>query len=69
MGDARMTDSFQNFEEALAATRDRNEHDRTRYLKLYDIDLWDPKHYDLIIDTSEKSPQEVADLIISKLKR
>ena len=69
MGDARMTDSFQNFEEALAATRDRNEHDRARYLKLYNIDLWDPKHYDLIIDTSEKSPQEVADLIISKLKR
>lgn len=67
MGDDRATDSFKSFEEALAATKHRNEHDRNRYLKLYNIDLWDPKHYDLIIDTSEKSPHEVLEIILSKL--
>ena len=67
--DNRTTDAYSSFEEALAITKGRNHDDQVRYLKLYNIDLWDHNHYDLVIDTSKKSPQEVADLIISRLKK
>lgn len=69
MGDKRVTDSFQSFEEALAATRKRNENDRTRYLKLYDIDLWDAKHYDFVINTGDKTPEEVVKLILEAFSK
>lgn len=67
--DHRTTDAYSSFEKALAITKERNLNDQARYLKLYNIDLWDHRHYDLVIDTSEKTPQEVADLIITNIKK
>ena len=41
-----------------------------RYKKLYDIDDFeDPKNYDLVVDTTELTPEEIVDLIMEKIKR
>ncbi|MEK6967254.1 MAG: (d)CMP kinase [Nanoarchaeota archaeon] len=42
----------------------RNTSDKKRYSKYYDIDPYDTKHYDLVIDTYNKSPQEIAEEIL-----
>jgi predicted cytidylate kinase len=44
--------------------------ERKRYLKLYNIDLFkliENNVFDLIIDTSYKSPEEIIDIIIKKI--
>lgn len=68
MRDKRITDSFNTFEEALIATKKRNKNDQLRYLNLYGIDLRDPKHYDFLIDTSYKTPEEVVQEILVAFK-
>ena len=50
--------------EALAANREREASERTRYLTYYDIDLSDRSLYDLVLDSTERAPQElVADIV------
>jgi cytidylate kinase len=49
----------------LQATKERNESDRNRYIKLYGIDLWDEGNYDYKISTDNKTPVEVCDDIIT----
>lgn len=66
--DKRATDSHGSLEATFKATKKRNEDDQKRYLSLYGIDLRDRNHYDLVIDTWDKTPDEVADLIISWLE-
>ena len=39
------------------------------FLSLYNVDLRDDENYDLKIDTSDKTPQEVAQLIIDTFKK
>ncbi len=62
--DQRITDEYQSSQQALEMTRQRNLGDQKRYFDLYGVDLWDPKHYDLLIDTSYKTPEEVVQEIL-----
>jgi|SRR3989344_2057766 len=43
--------------------------DKKRYMKYYGFDCYDTKHYDLVIDTTEKMPDEVVEEIVSGMKR
>lgn len=45
----------------------REKSEQFRYKKYYDIDLKDTSIYDLVINTSDKSPQEIVDLILSHI--
>ena len=63
--DNRTTDNYDSFESTLQATKERNESDRNRYIKLYWIDLWDESNYDCMISTDNKTPAEVCDDIIA----
>jgi predicted cytidylate kinase len=47
--------------------RERSE--QKRYKKYYNIDIKDTSIYDLIIDTSNKSPKEIADIIVNKIEK
>jgi predicted cytidylate kinase len=47
----------------------REKSESTRYKKYYNIDLKDTSIYDIIIDSSNKNPQETARIIINKLKK
>jgi len=42
---------------------------RERIKKKYGVDIWDKKHYDLIIDTTDKSVEEIVDTIIDEMKK
>ncbi|MDR1108330.1 MAG: cytidylate kinase family protein [Spirochaetaceae bacterium] len=56
--------------EAVAAfTEERDRQDRERYLRIYHIDNDDYSFADLIIDTDERTPSEIASLIIEKARQ
>lgn len=48
-------------------TREKSE--ATRYKKYYNIDLKDKSIYDVVIDSGSKTPEEIADIIIKKIKK
>ena len=56
-----------NFEEVAAFTAARDKKDCGRYQRIYGIDFDDYSFADLIIDTDNLSPQEIADIIIGKI--
>lgn len=45
----------------------RTESERTRYLKYYDLDYADHSHYDLVVDTSDLTVDEVVQEILDKV--
>ena len=47
---------------------DRETSEATRYKKYYSIDVHDTSIYDVIIDTSEKTPEEIMEIIIEHLE-
>lgn len=56
-------DTMQTLDEALARTQKRVENHRTRYKKHYGIDPYDSSQYDLVVNTQDRAPDEVADLV------
>ena len=54
-------------EEAKEQIEAREESERTRYWQYYSIDLLDREVYDLVLDTTELTPEQVADLILEQL--
>ena len=69
LSDKRTTDQFFSPEEALQVTRKRNQDDQNRYLSLYNIDLWDPTQYNLTIDTSKLTPEEIVEKILTEFSK
>jgi len=67
-GDFRDTEKFNSFEEARDAVAERHASDKKRYFKYYQIDCYDKKHYDLVVDTSMNQPDHSVDTIIEFLK-
>lgn len=57
-----------SFEEVLEETKSRDHRDRERYLKLYDIDNNDYDFVDLVIDTENMEPHEVASKIVAEAR-
>jgi CMP/dCMP kinase len=57
----------QSPEEALHRIRQREESERTRYLKFYGIDIAS-EPADLSVDSTQRTPDEVADAIVGFLK-
>jgi cytidylate kinase len=49
--------------EAMKETSDREECERERYLKYYDIDIKDLSVYDIVIDSSKWSAQEISEIV------
>lgn len=53
----------------LEELQKREASERKRYQKYYGIDLLDTSIYDLVIDSTEKTPEEIVSLIISFLSK
>lgn len=60
----RNEDNVNSFEEMKESLKNRIENDKQRYLKYYNVDCYDKTNYDLIIDTTNISPNEVVEKII-----
>ena len=59
-----------DFEERFKETKERDEHDRARYKRIYGIDNDEyDKIADLVIDTDSRRPEEIADLIIREAEK
>lgn len=51
----------------LAQNRHREASEAKRYREFYGFDPNDPRHYDLVIDSSDKTPEQIAELVIARL--
>jgi cytidylate kinase len=56
-------------EEVAAFTEERDKQDRERYIRIYQIDNDDYAFADLIVDTDELEPLQIADLIMAKARQ
>lgn len=64
----RDADKHATKKHAINEVKERNLNDEERYKKLYDVDLWNPNNYNLVIDTSERTPEEVLEIILEEFK-
>ena len=64
----RDTDKHATKKHAIDEVKERNSSDEARYMKLYNVDLWNPNNYNLVIDTSERTPEEVLEIILDEFK-
>ena len=60
----RIGDTYNSLQAVQEATEKRNQDDIQRYKELYNIDLSDKANFDLVVDTTGKIPQQVAEEII-----
>ncbi len=68
-GTARNEPRYKTVADAEKAIKKRMESDKRRYAKYYGIDVYDKSHYDMVIDTTNMTPEEVADRIMETLKK
>ena len=62
-------EGYSSIEEQKKALIKRFNDENERYLKLYGIKKDNYNNYDLIVDTTNKAPEEVADIIIENYKK
>ncbi len=55
-------------EEVTQAIAKRLASDQKRYKQYYVVDYLEKKNYDLVIDTTDKTPEEIVDLILKACK-
>lgn len=60
----RSTDKYESEEATIEATIARDAVQQKRYMKLYNVDLYDMSNYDLVIDTSELTPEQASKIIL-----
>ncbi|MBI2473685.1 hypothetical protein HYV70_03990 [Candidatus Uhrbacteria bacterium] len=58
---------YSSVEEVAQAIAKRLASDQKRYQQYYFIDYLDKKNYDLVIDTTDKTPEETVELILKAL--
>lgn len=59
---------YKNVQEAIQQREERKNGEIRRYKKRYDVDLTDEKNYDLLIDTSFSSIEDISDTILMGLE-
>lgn len=63
---SRIGDEYDSLEAVKEATIKRNMENIQRFKELYNVDISDISNFDLVVDTDEKTPQQVAEEIIIK---
>jgi cytidylate kinase len=69
MEPSRVQENHESLSVAKKKLLARDEGDVERYLKLYKINPFDMKHYDLVIDTSNKTVEQTLDVVLDFLKK
>ena len=67
MAAGREGESFRTLDEAITRIADRRASEKKRYFEFYGVDITDLFNYDLVIDTSYATPEQIADAILSSL--
>jgi len=55
--------------DVLAENRAREASEAKRYHEIYGFEPNDPSKYDLVIDTADKTPEQIADLVITAARK
>ena len=66
--DERSTEKFASIRDTEIALEEREKSDSRRYAKYYGIDVYDKKHYDIVVDTTGMEPNRVAESIMESIK-
>lgn len=69
MNAKRATENGKSVEELMQKAKDRQASELSRYKKLYNVDYTDEKNYDLIIDTTSMTAEQVKDKIKEFLEK
>ncbi len=64
---AQSESPYRSVQEAYDATKRRKYDDTERYQNLYHIDIYDLSIYDYVVDTTDKTPEEVIDLVYNAI--
>ncbi|MFH1174359.1 MAG: cytidylate kinase family protein [archaeon] len=67
LGRPKKEEQYATVEEAKAALERRMKSDKKRYFMYYGVDCYDPKQFDLAIDTTHLAPERVAKEILDRL--
>ena len=62
-GNNRVAEAYANVLEAKEALIHRSEQEKSRYMDKYGVDIYDLSNYNMVIDTVDKTPEEIADII------
>ena len=62
-GDNRVAEAYADEAEAKAALMNRAQQEKSRSMEKYGVDIYDMSNYNLVIDTADKTPEEIADII------
>ena len=65
----RINENYASMEEATGDIVARKESENKRYMELYGADCTDESHFDLVIDTSQITPEQVVDMITSEYEQ
>lgn len=60
--------NFKDIEEVIKLLRERKQSDDLRYRKYYNIEAYNPKNFDYVLDTSKLTEQEVFENIYAYIK-
>jgi cytidylate kinase len=58
-----------DIEEATRNIEARRNSEDERYMKYYGVHIYDMAHYDIVIDTTEKNPEEVFSEVILRIEQ
>lgn len=62
----RCSETYASIEEAVQKINERRQAEKVRYMQCYGVDILDMNNYDCVIDTTNLTPQQVADEMIKK---
>lgn len=62
------TEIYNSIEDAMRDIKYRYDQENMRYLKTYNVKRDDMNNYDLVIDTTQKAPEEVANIILTQYR-
>ena len=60
----RATEHFSSLEEAIRDIGHRRQVEIERYSDLYQVDIYDPTHYALLVDTTHATPEQITNRIL-----
>ncbi len=64
--DRGSVEAYSSVEEARSQILQRKSSENYRYMSKYKVDCSDMNNYDLVVDTTNRTPQEIADIIMSE---
>jgi cytidylate kinase len=65
---SRTSEAYQDESQALLALQARKMSENNRFLEKYGVDCADMKNFDLVIDTSERTPEQVVEEILKHVQ-